>query len=76
MFPMWISPDGEIPLETTTGRPDASAASAASSAQCREAVSPFVIVCLPWRKSNPSRYIGAVAITNFDTSVLRRDLSL
>jgi hypothetical protein len=29
MLPMWISPDGEIPLDTMTGRPAAIAAAAA-----------------------------------------------
>jgi hypothetical protein len=30
---MWIFPEGEIPDETTAGRPEAIAASAAASAQ-------------------------------------------
>jgi hypothetical protein len=76
MLPMWISPEGEIPLEITTGRPDAIAVSAASSAQWREAVSPFVIVCFSTSGTNSARYIGGVAIINLDDSVLRRDLSL
>lgn len=76
MLPMWISPEGEIPLETTTGRPDAIAASAASSAQWRAAVSPFVIVRISSPETNSARYIGGVAIINLDGSVLRRDLSL
>jgi hypothetical protein len=33
MLPMWILPDGEMPEETTAGRPEAIAAAAAASAQ-------------------------------------------
>jgi hypothetical protein len=61
MLPMWISPDGEMPDETTTGLPEAMAASAASSAQCRATVSPLVI---------PARYIAAGAAIKKNRIVL------
>jgi hypothetical protein len=76
MLPMWISPEGEIPLETTTGRPDAIAASAASSAQCREAVAPIVIVCFSPRPQSAARYIGDLASIKRRGSVLSNDHAL
>jgi hypothetical protein len=61
---MWISPDGEIPEDTTTGRPDAIAASAATSAQCRAAVSLVVIMDCSGVSESAARYIGVVENIN------------
>jgi hypothetical protein len=33
MLPMWISPDGEMPVEMTSGRPAAAISAATRSAQ-------------------------------------------
>jgi hypothetical protein len=68
MLPMWISPEGEIPLDTTTGRPDAIAASAATSAQCLTPSLLVVIVEISAGRKFAARYIDGVAIIN--TTVL------